>query len=103
MGCLDGRKVVVELRPRTSVTKVGGGASYRPRHTPLESECEALDSQFTKRVALVAVLDAPHAARTRHMLRASQGPDENDTFGLAARRKVAGNSLPGVYRAMRRL
>jgi len=34
------------------------------------------------------------------MARASQRPNENDTRGQAARRKVAENSLPGVYRAV---
>ena len=106
MGCLDGREVVVELRRRTLVTMCSEGASYRPRHTPSESECEALDSHFTQRMALscrLAVLDVPHAARTRHMLRASERPNEDGACGQAARRKVAGNSLPDVYRAMHRL
>jgi hypothetical protein len=51
----------------------------------------------------LAVSGVPHAARTRHMLRASERPNEDGACGQAARRKVAGNSLPDVYRAMRSL
>ena len=71
MGRLDGREIVIDLRRR---------ASYKPKHTPLEAELEAPDSQFTQREALsfrLAVSDAPHAARTRHMLRASERPNED--------------------------
>ena len=106
MGCLDGREVVVDLRRRTLITKVHRDAFYRPRHTPLESEFEAPDSQFTQREVLscrLAVSDAPHAARTRHKLRASERPNEDGACGQATRRKVVGNSLPDVYRAMRSL
>jgi hypothetical protein len=94
--------MVVELHRRTLATKVHGGASYRPRRTSSESDFKALDSQFTQRVALAAVPGVPHAVRSRHMLRASQRPNENDAYKQAARRKVAGNSLAGVYRGTRR-
>ena len=95
MLCLEGQEVVDELHRRTVATKVHGGASYRPRRTPSESEFKALYSQFTQRAALATVSGVAYAVRTRNMLRASQRPNENDAYGQAARRKVAGNSLPG--------
>jgi len=102
-GCLDGRSSPSSCAVKRWSRRCTGGASYRPRHTPSESLFKTLDSQFKQRVALIAVSDVPHAARTRHMLRASQRPNEDGACGQAARLKVARNSLLGVYRAMRRL
>ena len=58
---LEGSEIVVELRLRTLTTNVHESASYRPRHTPLESEFRAPDSQFTQRLALAAVSSVPRA------------------------------------------
>ena len=80
-----------------------GGTLYIPRHTPsarAESELKAPDVQFTQRVALVTTSGVSNAMRIRHMANASQNSNVKGAYGETAHRKVTGNSLPGVYRAV---